>query len=84
MLTERLTVSIGGMTCPSCVSTIEEALQKREGVIGAEVNLAGQQAVITYDPYSVAPRQVVDLVESLGYQAPKWTAVRSRGSASTV
>jgi cation transport ATPase len=74
MVTERLTVSITGMTCAGCVARIEKALHGRKGVIRASVNLAAQQAVVTYDPYAVAPRQLTDMVERLGYAAPRWTA----------
>jgi Cu+-exporting ATPase len=80
MVTERLTVSIAGMRCTSCVSRIETVLRDREGVLWADVNFAAQQAVVTYNPYTVAPRQLSDLIEQLGYEAPRWTARPITGS----
>jgi Cu+-exporting ATPase len=36
---EKLTLSIGGMSCASCVATIEQALSAVPGVVRASVNL---------------------------------------------
>jgi cation transport ATPase len=74
MVTERLTVSIAGMTCAGCATRIEKALRDREGVVGAQVNLTAQEAVVTYYPYTVEPRQLTEVVEHLGYVVPRWTA----------
>lgn len=82
MVTERLTLWITGMTCASCVSRIENALRESKGVIWANVNFAAQQAVVTYDPNTVAPRQLTHLVEHLGYEAPRWTAVQVTGEGT--
>jgi cation transport ATPase len=68
MVTERLIVSIVGMTCASCVSRIERALRDREGVVWANVNFAAREATVTYDPSVIAPRQLAELVQHLGYE----------------
>ncbi len=36
----ELTLSIGGMTCASCVSIIESVLQGEKGIVKVSVNLA--------------------------------------------
>jgi Cu+-exporting ATPase len=41
---EFYTLDIGGMTCASCVSRVEKALDKIPGVEAASVNLATEQA----------------------------------------
>src|SRR4028118_2035080 len=38
------------MTCASCVRRVEKALGKVEGVEGASVNLATEQARVSFDP----------------------------------
>jgi Cu+-exporting ATPase len=50
MTTKQLTLPITGMTCASCASRIERGLKKVGGVETAQVNLATEQATITYDP----------------------------------
>src|SRR4029079_10052689 len=41
---------ITGMTCASCVSRVEKALKKTDGVLDASVNLATERATVTYAP----------------------------------
>jgi Cu+-exporting ATPase len=55
------------MTCASCASRIERGLKKVGGVETAQVNLASEQATITYDPQQVQPQQLVTAVEASGY-----------------
>lgn len=43
-----LTVSIKGLTCASCVSRVEKAVQNLQGVESASVNLATEKARIVY------------------------------------
>jgi Cu+-exporting ATPase len=43
----EITLSISGMTCSSCSSTVESALQSVEGVQNVTVNLIGEVATIT-------------------------------------
>ena len=45
---EKATFSLGGMTCASCVATIEKALAKLPGVISVNVNLASEKATVSY------------------------------------
>ena len=41
---------IKGMTCASCVTTIEQALRATSGVLSAHVNLASEEALVEYVP----------------------------------
>ena len=67
-------LTIGGMTCASCVGRVTKALNRVDGVVVASVNLANETATVTHDP-SLAP--VTDLtaaVVRVGYTAtPKPT-----------
>ncbi|OSZ63355.1 cation-translocating P-type ATPase [Hydrogenophaga sp. IBVHS2] len=45
--TSSLDVGIGGMTCASCVTRVEKALNRLPGVSGAAVNLATESARVT-------------------------------------
>src|SRR6187431_3260696 len=67
MTTQQLHLSVTGMTCASCVGRVEKALKKTPGVLDASVNLATEQAAISYDPSQVAAGQLRAAVEKAGY-----------------
>ena len=60
-------LSIGGMTCASCANRIERNLNKVDGVT-ATVNYATEKARVSF-PDSVAPADLVQVVEAAGYTA---------------
>jgi Cu+-exporting ATPase len=64
-----LTLEVEGMHCASCVSTIEQALGATAGVSDAAVNLASEQAVVSYDPHRASVADLVAAVERAGYAA---------------
>ena len=61
------TLEIGGMTCASCVGRVEKALNRLDGVSGAQVNLATEVASVTYDPEAVDVIELTAAVERAGY-----------------
>jgi Cu+-exporting ATPase len=65
---QSLTLSVGGMSCASCVAKIERGLHALPGVIRASVNLATERATIEALP-SVRTEDVRRAVEGLGYTA---------------
>lgn len=67
--TERKIFTIKGMTCASCVQTIEKGTRKLEGVITSNVNLATEKMNIEYDPSIVSVADIMKAVETLGYEA---------------
>ena len=67
--TERATFALEGMTCASCAMRIEKGLKKVPGVTDAQVNLATEQATVSYDPERTGPEQMVQKVEAVGYKA---------------
>ena len=62
-------ISVGGMTCASCVSHVERALSQVPGVTGASVNLATGRATIRYIAGAVAGADLRAAVEKAGYEA---------------
>ncbi len=62
-------LSVQGMTCASCVLTIEKALKATPGVQDAAVNLATEKATVHYDPEKVTESDMVKAVEGIGYGA---------------
>jgi len=67
MAQQQLTLPVTGMTCASCSIRVEKGLKKVGGVESALVNLATEQATVTYDPQQVQPQQLVAAVEAAGY-----------------
>jgi len=66
--TESVTLSIGGMTCASCVNHVERALNKVSGVVSASVNLATEKAAVTYIPTAVGMAELRQAVADSGYE----------------
>jgi Cu+-exporting ATPase len=71
---EFYTLDIGGMTCASCVSRVEKALDKIPGVEAASVNLATEQARIRVHRGSSSLAEIIALVQKTGYEAKESSA----------
>ncbi|MFM2585849.1 heavy metal translocating P-type ATPase [Vibrio campbellii] len=66
----QLQMLIQGMTCASCVSSVEKALTNVEGIEKAQVNLAEQSALVFATQDTEALHQaIVQFVKQAGYQA---------------
>ena len=68
VIKEKVDLDIFGMTCAACSTRIEKVLNKMDGV-EATVNLASETASIEYYPESIRPREIMERIEKLGYQA---------------
>jgi len=81
---EEARLSIYGMTCAGCVSTVEHALKRVPGVADATVNLATEEARVRFAAASPVPHRsgdspdpgasrsiaaLIQAVESAGYRA---------------
>ena len=62
-----ITLSVQGMTCSSCVNSVEKALNKVEGV-SATINFATETAHILA-PADMNPKDLIKIVEKAGYEA---------------
>ncbi|MCL9773233.1 cation transporter [Vibrio methylphosphonaticus] len=78
--TTTIQLLIQGMTCASCVSSVERSLMQVQGIARARVNLAEQSAVIALessieknaDSHAITQRiqtALIDAVTAAGYQA---------------
>ena len=72
---EPTTLSIEGMTCSSCVNTVEKALNSIEGV-SATVNFATETAHILA-PAEMDAKGFIKIVENAGYSATLVTDAQS-------
>jgi Cu+-exporting ATPase len=65
----KQTLQLEGMHCASCVRLIEKSLSKVPGVKEANVNLATEQATVTYDAETCSLTDMQRAVEGVGYKA---------------
>ena len=63
----RITISVTGMTCASCVRRVERVLTNVPGVLEASGNLASERVTVEYLAGEVEPRELEKAVESAGY-----------------
>ncbi|MCG0046367.1 MULTISPECIES: heavy metal translocating P-type ATPase [Priestia] len=69
VVSEKAEFAITGMTCAACSTRVEKGLNKLEGVTKASVNLALETASVEYSPSQIAPQDITQRVEKLGYGA---------------
>lgn len=67
--TEKVALSISGMTCAACSDTVERALRSTLGVLDATVNLASGEASVQYIPTIVSATALVEVIKESGYDA---------------
>src|SRR5215212_288870 len=65
----RITISVTGMTCASCVRRVERALSKKAGVMEASVNFAAEKTSVVYDPTTTNPDELIEAIGDAGYGA---------------
>jgi Cu+-exporting ATPase len=63
-----LTLPVEGMTCASCVARVEKTLKKIDGVQIANVNLATETVVLSFDPARTSLDILAHAVEGAGYK----------------
>lgn len=69
VITEKQEFMLTGMTCAACANRIEKGLNKKDGVLNANVNLALETASVEYNPSAISPQDLIQTVEKLGYGA---------------
>ncbi|XP_030594529.1 copper-transporting ATPase 1 [Archocentrus centrarchus] len=62
-------IHIEGMTCNSCVQSIEGVISQRKGVTSAQVSLTDHQGIFEYDPLLTTPEELRDAIEDMGFDA---------------
>ncbi|KAJ7010676.1 copper-transporting ATPase HMA5 [Populus alba x Populus x berolinensis] len=67
--TQVCRIRINGMTCTSCSSTVEQALQAIPGVQKAQVALATEEAEVHYDPKILSCNQILEAINDTGFEA---------------
>lgn len=67
--TRKTTLRASDLSCPSCVTKIEKALQGTPGVKSAKVHFETGRIAVEHDPALATPEDLVKTVGSVGYTA---------------
>ena len=67
-MVEKVTIPVSGISCASCVATIEEALRRSPGVVSARVNFATNAATVEFAPVSATVADLRRTIRDAGYE----------------
>lgn len=62
-------VHVSGMTCQSCVQTIESSMKQRPEILAISVSLAQQMARVDYDSKLATAKQICEAIDAMGFEA---------------
>lgn len=68
-LTQETMININGMTCNSCVQSIEGLVSKKAGVKSILVSLENSNGTVEYDPLLTSPETLRKAIEDMGFDA---------------
>lgn len=71
---------VEGIHCAACVWLIEQALQKRAGVLAADVNLTGKRLRLRWDQSQIKLSQLIHLLAQIGYSAVPFDPETAEGA----
>ncbi|KAF8347904.1 Cu-transporting P-type ATPase [Amanita rubescens] len=66
---DTVTLRIYGMTCSSCTSTVESGLSETPGITSVAVSLATETCTVQFDRSLIGPREMVERIEEMGFDA---------------
>ena len=67
-IVEKVTIPISGISCATCVATIEEALRRSPGVVLATVNFATNAATVEFAPVAATVADLRRTIREAGYE----------------
>lgn len=65
----NVTLKIFGMTCSSCLNTIEQSLLNLGGILSCKISLSSEEAIITYDSNIIGIRDIIQCIMDCGFDA---------------
>lgn len=68
---EQIAIQIDGMTCGHCVSRVQKALTRVEGIHVDQVEIGS--ARVSYEPGQVSPQRIREAVEDAGFDVRRGT-----------
>lgn len=68
-INDEVTMDIVGMTCSSCVNSIETSINTVPGIISANIALSTNRGRFVFDPSKLGARDIQEHIEELGFNA---------------
>ncbi|PKA56546.1 Putative copper-transporting ATPase HMA5 [Apostasia shenzhenica] len=66
--TQKFEFQIGGISCSSCVTSIESVVAAKEGVESISVSTLQGQAVVIYKPEVINAKTIKEVIKGIGYE----------------
>jgi copper chaperone len=66
-MTDKGTLVVTGMHCPSCSILIDETLEELPGVVSSSTDLRRETTTVEYDPAQTDLTAIADGIAALGY-----------------
>jgi len=79
-----LQLTINGISCAACISTIENSLNKTNGISNVAINLLLKTAKINYEPSLISSQEIINQINRLGYDAVLETLEKDNSKPSKV
>ena len=70
---EKLQLPIQGLSCATCVNTIEKEIKKLRGIKSVAVNYASETAYVDFNNAETSTSAIISAVKNVGYQTGKST-----------
>lgn len=70
MAEKKIILPVKGMHCAGCSGTVEGVLKKLDGVIAVTVNIATEEASISYETKKIKLNDIIDKIKDTGYKVP--------------
>ena len=64
---KKIIMQVDNMSCASCATGLQKAMQETAGIEEASVNFAAAKAYIKYDPDRLTPEAIIQLVREAGF-----------------
>jgi len=62
------TIGIAGMSCATCGSAVDDHVTALDGVLNVDVNVATDEATVSYNPNETNRAAICDAIETAGYE----------------
>ena len=66
-MSEKVQLTVTGMTCGGCENAVKRALQQLPGVHEVSASHLGNEVNVTFDEATVTPQTIRERIEALGY-----------------
>ncbi len=65
------TLSVPGISCEHCKTTIEQTVGELPGVGAVQVDISARTVDVDFDEAAVDLEQIIETIEEVGYEVPR-------------